>query len=122
MAVRGGGGPSIRLSSATVAEDAEVGDLVGTLSVANGSGTYAFTLTNDAGGLFALDGVDDTLLEVAGALEATVSHQITVSADNGVDDPIVRTFTITVTASGDAILWDDADPMLWDDADQITWG
>jgi hypothetical protein len=88
-------GPSIRLSDASVDEDAGIGDLVGTLSVSGGSGTYAFTLTDDAGGLFALDAVDDTRLEVAAALTAgTVS--ITVEADNGVDLVITRTITITV--------------------------
>lgn len=97
----GGGqsGPRISLSSSTIAEDASVGDLVGTLSVVNGSGSYTFTLTDDAGGLFALDGVDDTLLEVAGAL-GVGSESITVEADNGVDDPISRAFLITVTAVG----------------------
>jgi hypothetical protein len=95
----GGGltGPSITLSSSTIAEDASVGDLVGTLAVSNGSGSYTFTLTDDAGGLFALDVGDDTLLEVAGALSVG-SESITVEADNGVDDPISRAFLITVTA------------------------
>lgn len=90
-------GARIGLSSSTIAEDASVGDLVGTLSVSRGSGSYTFTLTDDAGGLFALDGTDDTLLEVAGALSAG-SESITVEADNGVDDPISRAFLITVTA------------------------
>ena len=95
----GGGGASIQMSAATIAEDASVGDLVGTLSVSNGTGTYAFTLTDDAGGLFAIDGVDDTRLEVAAALSAG-SESITVSADNGVDTPITRALLITVTAVG----------------------
>lgn len=89
-------GGVINLSASTIAEDASVGDLVGLLSVSNGSGTYAFTLTNDAGGLFALDGVDDTRLEVASALSAG-SESITVEADNGVDPVISRSFLITVT-------------------------
>ena len=101
MVRRVGGAPvaTVQLSGSSVAEDASVGDLVGTLSVANGSGDYTFTLTDDAGGLFALDGTDDTLLEVAGALdyETATSHSITVSADNGVDPAIQRTFSITVT-------------------------
>jgi hypothetical protein len=86
----------IILSASTIAEDAGVGDAVGTLSVSNGSGSYTFTLTDDAGGLFAIDGDD---LEVDGALdyETATSHSITVEADNGVDDPISRQFTITVT-------------------------
>lgn len=102
IAIAGGGGasgPAIALSDNSIPEDAEVGDLVGTLSVNNGSGDYSFTLTDDAGGLFALDGSDDTRLEVAGALdfETAPTLQITVEADNGVDDPISREFTITVT-------------------------
>ena len=88
---------TIQLSAATIAEDASVGDLVGTLSVSNGSGSYTFTLTDDGGGLFALDGVDDTRLEVAAAL-SDGSVSITVEADNGVDTPISRAFLITITA------------------------
>lgn len=89
---------AIELSGATVAEDAAVGALVGELSVVGGSGAYSFTLTDNAGGLFALDGADDTLLEVAGALdfETAESHLITVEADNGVA-PISKNFTIVVT-------------------------
>lgn len=92
----GGGAAAIQLSGSTVAEDASVGDLVGTLSVSNGSGSYTFTLTDDAGGLFAIDGDD---LEVADALdyETATSHSVTVEADNGVDPPISRQFTINVT-------------------------
>jgi hypothetical protein len=94
---------TIALSASTVAEDASVGDLVGTLSVTNGSGSYAFTMTDTAGGLFALDVVDDTLAEVAGALdyETATSHSITIEADNGVDAPITQQFTISVTNVGE---------------------
>jgi hypothetical protein len=99
----GSNNTTIVLSASTVAEDASVGDLVGTLSVTNGSGSYAFTMTDDAGGLFALDGVDDTLAEVAGALdyETATSHSITIEADNGVDAPITQQFTISVTNVGE---------------------
>jgi hypothetical protein len=99
----GSNNTTIVLSASTVAEDASVGDLVGTLSVSNGSGSYAFTMTNTAGGLFALDGVDDTLTEVAGALdyETATSHSITIEADNGVDAPITQQFTISVTNVGE---------------------
>lgn len=95
----GASGPSIQISAASVAEDAAIGDLVGTLSVGGGEGAYAFTLTDDAGGLFAIDLVDDTRLEVAGALdyETATTHSVTVTADNGVDDPISRTIVIRVT-------------------------
>lgn len=108
----GGGGapsPSIQLSASTIAEDADVGDAVGTLSVVNGSGSYTFTLTDDAGGLFDVDGA---ALEVAGALdfETAASHSITVEADNGVDAPISRVFSITVTDEAEAeFTWNPAD-------------
>lgn len=107
LASRGGGAPvpAIQIDNASIPEDAEVGDLVGALSVVNGSGSYAFSLTDDAGGLFALNGGDDTLLEVAGALdfETTTSHQVTVEADNGVDTPISRDIVITVTDVAESI-------------------
>lgn len=90
------GGPRILLSSAVVAETAAIGTLVGTFSVENGSGTYTFTLTDDAGGVFALDGAD---LETAAALdfETTAVYTVTVEADNGVDDPLSRSFSIVVS-------------------------
>jgi hypothetical protein len=89
----GASGPRINLSSATIADTASIGDVVGTLSVTGGSGSYTYTLTDDAGGLFA---IDVAAVEVAGALTAG-SYSITVQADNGVDAPISRAFLITVT-------------------------
>lgn len=91
--------PVIALNGNRVAEDASAGTLVGLLAVLNGAGAYAFTLTDDAGGLFALDGVDDARLEVAGALdfETAAAHQVTVEADNGVDAVLSRSLTIIVT-------------------------
>jgi hypothetical protein len=96
-----GVGAVILLSASTIPEDASVGDPVGTFSVSGGSGSYTFTLTDDAGGLFAIDGDG---FEVAGALdyETAASHSITVEADNGVDTPISRSFTITVTDVAEA--------------------
>ena len=91
--------PTIILSSTSIAEDASVGDLVGTLSVTNGSGSYTFSITADPDSKFVLDAGDDTLLELEATLdyETATSHSVTISADNGVDDPLSRTFTITVT-------------------------
>lgn len=88
-------GPTIQLSSATISDTASIGDLVGTLSVSGGSGSYTYTLTDDAGGLFAIDAA---AVEAAAALTAG-SYSITVQADNGVDTPISRAFLITVTES-----------------------
>ena len=87
--------PEVRMSDVSIPEDAAIGDLVGLLSVQNPSGSYTFTMTSSAGGKFALDGVDDTRVEVAGALdyETATSHSITIEADNGVD-PISQIFNI----------------------------
>lgn len=97
--VQGGSGIYIALSNDTVPEDAALGDLVGLLSVYGGSGTYAFTITADPDNKFAIDLVDDTRLEVDGALDYSVatSHLVTIQADNGVDPVLSRTFSITVT-------------------------
>jgi hypothetical protein len=97
----GTGGFSISLSGTlSIAEDASVGDVVGTFSI---TGTVAgnwldpitYTVTDTAGGLFVEDGDD---LEVDGALdyETSTSHSITVEADNGTDAPISQEFTITI--------------------------
>jgi hypothetical protein len=93
---RGPSAPAVIISASDIAEDALVGDLVGTLSVVNGSGSYTFTITADPDSKFAIDG---DALELADTLdyETATSHSVTVQADNGVDDPITRTFTITVT-------------------------
>ena len=89
------GTATIQLSSATIAENASVGAVVGTLSVTNGSGTYTYTLTSNPGTLYAIDGGN---LEVADTLSVG-SDAITIEADNGVDTPISRAFLITVTAA-----------------------
>ena len=110
--------PRIVLLGASIPEDAEIGDLVGTLSVVNGSGSYTFTLT--AGGdLFAIDG---DRLEVGAALTAGI-ESVTVEADNGVDVPISRTFEINVTevapSIGDALLLTTGDYFLLTDGGKL---
>jgi hypothetical protein len=97
-AVYGGGTatPRISLTATTIAEDAAVGDPVGTLSVVNGSGSYTFSITADPDSKFAIDGAT---LETAAALdyETATTHSVTIEADNGVDPPLSRTFLIGVT-------------------------
>jgi hypothetical protein len=95
----GGGvaGPVITLDGATISEAAAIGDAVGDLAVVGGSGSYTFTVTGGTGDdLFTVDG---DVLEVAAALDFLTLPfpTVTIEADNGVDDPITRTFTITVT-------------------------
>jgi hypothetical protein len=88
--------PRIVITAQTVAEDASIGAAVGTLSVVNGSGSYTFSITVDPDSKFAIDGA---ALELAAVLdyETATSHSVTVEADNGVDAPFTRTFTISVT-------------------------
>jgi hypothetical protein len=88
-------GATIVLSGASVAEDAATGTLVGTLSVAGGSGSYTFSITADPDNKFALDG-DDLELDATLDYETATFHTVTIEADNGVDDPISRTFSIQV--------------------------
>lgn len=90
-------GPTIQLSAFTVAESASVATVIGTLSVINGSGTYTFTITADPDSKFQI--ANDDELQVAAALdyETATSHSVTIEADNGVDDPITRSFTVFVS-------------------------
>jgi hypothetical protein len=95
----GGGvtGPTILLSAASIEENSAEDTLVGTLSVANGSGSYTFTLLDDADGRVKIDGDELQAGATPTDYEVATSLDIEVEADNGVDDPITRAFTITVT-------------------------
>lgn len=89
-------GAAITLSANSIAENAANGTSIGTLSVVGGSGSYTFTIIDDPDNLFDISGgsaVKDGTLDY----ETAISHQVTIGADNGVDDPIQRTFTIYVT-------------------------
>jgi len=90
-------GPVVAISGASVAENATIGTNVGVLSVVGGTGTYTFTLTDTAGGKFAVAGTNGANLNTAAALdyETATSHNITVSATNG-GTPVTRTIVITV--------------------------
>lgn len=84
---------NIQLSASTVAEDASLGHVVGTLS-ATADGPIAFTLADDAGGMFGVVG-DNLILEGVLDFETATSHGVVVRAAAGgsyADAP----FTITV--------------------------
>lgn len=86
----------IVLSADTVRDDAQIGDLVGGVSVPRGRGrAFTFTLTDSASGKFALDG---DRLEVAGALTAG-TYAVTVRAVSDGGQPIERRFVIMVEAA-----------------------
>lgn len=92
---RGPTGPQLVISASSVLESALPGSTVGVLSVVGGSGTYTFTKTADPDSKFAVSGAN---LNLAAGLnfEDAQSHNVTISASNGVDAPIVRVFTISV--------------------------
>lgn len=95
-----GGGAGIRLTAQTLAENSAAGTAVGTLSVVGGSGTYTFTLTDNAGTRFQVAGTNGVNLQAgATATNAEVSqtHSITVHADNGAGSTFDRVFTIFIT-------------------------
>jgi hypothetical protein len=95
---RGASGPRIVITASSILESAVSGSTVGVLSVVGGEGTYTFTKTADPDSKFALAGTNNANLNTAAALdyETATSHSVTISASNGVDDPIVRVFTIGV--------------------------
>jgi len=89
-------GPLIRLTGRTVAETAATGTTVGTLSVVNATGTPTFTLTDSAGGKFAITGA---LLKTNAALdyETATFHTITVHVTGMTPTVADRTFIVLVT-------------------------
>ena len=120
--VFGGGndGPVILLSANSISESAASGSTVGALSVIRGDGVYTFSITLDADNKFAIDGTD---LETDAALDfgTAESHLVTIEADNGVDDPISRIFTISVieAVSSGALLLESGDYLLLESGDNI---
>lgn len=93
----GESGPSVAITGLTISEDAASGTAVGVLSVANGSGVYTFSITDDPDNKFTLNG-DGVTLETDATLdyETATSHSVTITADNGVADPIERVFSVSV--------------------------
>ncbi|PID59320.1 MAG: hypothetical protein CSB44_13020 [Gammaproteobacteria bacterium] len=83
-----------------VNENAVIGTVVGITASASdpdGSDTVSYSLTDDAGGLFAIDGTTG-VVTVAGALdhEAAASHQIEVQAQSSDGSTSTRVFSIQV--------------------------
>lgn len=111
-----GGAAIVQLSNSTIAEDASIGDLVGTLSVVNGAGNYAFSIAADPDSKFALDG-DDLELAATVDWETATSHSVTISATDGIR---TVTTTLTVTVLG-LVLWSDASTVTWGDASNMHW-
>ncbi len=92
-----GGGPVLSLSAATIASTAATGTLIGTFSVANGTGTYTYSLTSNPGGLFQVSSTGVLSNAVQGLTPG--SDPITAQANNGAGSIVSGPFLITVLAS-----------------------
>lgn len=88
-------GPQIQLSTLRQEENTAIGTAIGTLSVRLGRGTYTFTKTADPDSVFTLTG--STLKNaVQFDYETAIAHSVTIQADNGEDDVLTHTFSISV--------------------------
>jgi Ca2+-binding RTX toxin-like protein len=87
----------IALSNATVAENSAAGTIVGALAAtdADPGETFAYSLLDDAGGRFAIDGAN---LVVAGGLdyEAATSHGVTVRVTESVGNSLDKAFNVSI--------------------------
>jgi Ca2+-binding RTX toxin-like protein len=96
----------ISLSASTVSEAADAGSVVATLTTEDLSTlfeeTFTYTLLNDAGGRFAIDG--DKIVVAPGAVldyETATSHGIQVRVTDSDGHTFDKTFTISVTDVAD---------------------
>jgi hypothetical protein len=78
-----------------VTEGAAPGTVIGYLQVLNGSGTYTFTKTADPSAKFTLAA---GALSTAGVWDYEVAtfYPVEITANNGVDPPIVRTINVRI--------------------------
>jgi hypothetical protein len=94
----------IALTSAAIAEDAAIGEVVGTLSTsdADSEDTFVYSLITNPGDLFAIDGSN---LVVAAALdyETATAHNITIRVKDSTNNTFDKNFTISVTDISDLI-------------------
>ena len=92
----------LALSANTVAENSANGTIVGQLSAVDpdASDTATYSLVDNAGGRFAIDGSN---IVVAGALdnESATSHQVTVRVTDSAGNTYDEVFTINVTNGND---------------------
>jgi hypothetical protein len=82
--------------TATLPESAPRETLVGLLSIEDGTGVYTLSLSDDAGGRFAIVG-NRLIVNSPLDYESFTSHVVEVTIDNGFDTPVTQQFTITVT-------------------------
>ncbi len=95
----GASGPTINLSASTFPAGSAQGTAIGTLSVSGGTGTYTFTLTDNASLKAQVAGTNGVNLQAGSASASAGSFSITVHADNGAGSVLNRVFLITATGA-----------------------
>jgi Ca2+-binding RTX toxin-like protein len=90
----------VTLSTPSISENATDGTVVGTLSAADPDigDTFSFTLVNNAGGRFALNG-DNKVIVANGSLldfEQSQAHQITVEVTDSANNRVTKSLTISL--------------------------
>lgn len=109
LGVLGGSSKGIRLSNASFTANAAQGTAIGTLSVAGGTGTYTFTLTDSHTNAVQVAGTNGVNLQVGASASSAGSFSITVHADNGAGSTFDRSFLITALSSGYFLAMDMSD-------------
>lgn len=87
----------IVLSNAAISDDAAIGDMVGTVSAVDPEGgTFSFSLSDDAGGMFTIDATTGEIT-LAGTLDfaSNASYDLTVDISDGTN-VTQQTFSIAV--------------------------
>jgi hypothetical protein len=116
------------MTSYSVSEDEAEDFVVATLSVAGGSGVYSFTLDSQTpvGTYFKISGDELQLAATDLDYETNASHSLTITADNGVDDPITQIVEILVLdvsepvgPAGDGIQLETGDFLLAENGDYL---
>ncbi|WP_169570266.1 cadherin domain-containing protein [Sneathiella limimaris] len=95
---------SVALDNNAIAEDASVGDVVGTVSAVDPEGgTLSYSFSDDAGGMFTID-PNSGEIKLAGGLdfETTENYTVTVDVSDGVNIT-QQTFTINVGDVNEAV-------------------
>jgi hypothetical protein len=88
---------AILISGLSLAEGSAAGTTIGTLSVVNATGTPAFTLTDSAGDIVALDGSDIEAGATVSDYETATSHDFIVSVSGTTPAISARTFSLSIT-------------------------
>ena len=111
---------ALTLSAATVAENSASGVVVG--AIQNRTAGSTLTLTNDAGGRFAISGTNIVTGLVATDYETATSHDITIQESLVGADNTPRSTTLTITVT-DVVEFDFyIDPSTGDDANDGSLG